>query len=1051
MIAYFARHPTAANLLMLALLLLGLTALPKLQRDSFPVTPATEVAVRFAYPGASPSEVELRLCGRIEEALDAVPYLAELRCEAREGLALATAVVAEGQPVEPFQAEVQRRVEAITGLPDLVERPQVEILARIAEVAGVMVQGPMSDLDLRAYALQVQRRLQADPRIARVELRGFSDLEIRIETRREVLQRYGIGLAELRAALERQDLDQPAGSLNTADGEIALRVNEARRTPQELRELVLFAQPNGALVRLGDLAQVSRVLAREEERIEFDGARAALLTVSKNDTQDSLRVMAALQELLERERSLAPRGATLTISQDITSNIRDRLRILIDNGVQGLLLVFLTLWLFFNLRYGLWVAMGLPISFLGAIFVMQLLGYSLNMMTLVALLVAIGLLMDDAIVIAERIAARLEQGAGAGAGVEATIAATAAAIEGTREVFGGVLSSFLTTVMVVGPLAFLAGKMGAVLQYIPAVLVIALAVSLVEAFFILPAHLRHAGLGATRRGALQQRFDTLFYALRDRAFLPLLARSNAQPYLTLGLILAMIIASFALFPAGKVKYQALPVLESDVIQARLLLPQGSDFARTQLLAERLVQGLDALREANPQADGVPLIRHVSILYNSNPDVAESGPHLATVSADLRPAGERSGEVRAMLATWQAAVGTLPDTLALRFTDKERGVAGKAIDIRLMGQNYAQLEPAAQALRDWLAGFQGVLDVSSDLRPGKEEYRLKLRDQALALGIGAKELAAEVRGAVHGTTALRIEQGSEELDVVLRLAQDDLRTLDDLRSLPLRSSDGRLLPLSAVAELQPLQGYAALQRINGLRTVTVSGSIDPTVINARELMALAKRDLLPGLKARYPGVKFGMVGQGKESADTGSSLLHNLTLGLIGVFMILSLQFRSYLQPLAVLLAIPTSLVGVMWGHWALGLELSMPSLVGLATLVGVVVNDSILLVASTREQRRTLAMPEAALAAARERFRAVLLTSLTTIVGLLPLLLEQSTQAQFLIPLVASLAFGLLSATLLSLFLVPACFVIFEELGWYRDAEAGEGVGRALDSGAPAP
>ncbi|MEO5343278.1 MAG: efflux RND transporter permease subunit [Gammaproteobacteria bacterium SHHR-1] len=1023
MIAYFVRHPTAANLLMLALMLLGLSALPKLQRDTFPLTPPSEVEIRFAYPGASPAEVEQRLCPRIEEALERVTYLREQRCMAREGLALATAVIEEGRPIEPFQAEIQRQVDAITGLPELVEQPRVEILERIASVAGIMITGPMSVEDLADYARKVKARLQADRRIARVDLRGFSAQQILIETRREVLQRYGMGLAELRAAIERQSLDHPAGSFIGSEGEISLRLTQERRTPQEFRDLVVRADAAGGLVRLGEIARISRVFEHPEEQILFNGKRAALLEISKNHTQDSLRVRDAIGELLKREQAMAARGVELTISQDVTSNIRDRLRILIDNGLQGLLLVFLTLWLFFNLRYSFWVAMGLPVSFLGALFFMQLFGYSLNMMTLVALLVAIGLLMDDAIVIAENVAARMQRSGDALQG----------ALEGSRQVLPGVLSSFLTTLMIVGPLAFLAGKMGAVLKYIPAVLLIALAVSLIEAFLILPAHLRHAGLGA-RRSAPHRGFDRAFCGLRDGLFIPLLQRALVQPFLTLGLILALALASYAMIPAGQLKYQALPVLESDVIQARLLLPQGSDFARTQDLMQRIETGLDAVRKAFPQADDEPLVRQVSLLYASNPDVSESGAHLATLSADLRPAAERSGEVPAMLAVWREAVGPLPDALALRFTDKERGVAGKAIDIRVMGGQLAQIEAAATELRDWLAGFDGVLDVSSDLHPGKPEYRVVLRDQAASLGLDARSLASELRGAVHGTTALEVILAGEPHDVLVRLHADDLHGIEDLQQLPVRSSSGELVPLSAVARILPTQGYARLHRVNGLRTLTLSGSIDSTRINARELMGLTKRELLPRLNQRYPGVRFGFVGQGKESAETGGSLITNLVIGLIGIFIVLSLQFRSYLQPLAVLLALPSGLVGVVWGHLALGLELSMPSLVGLATLLGVVVNDSILLVGFTQTYyAATGNMLDAALEAARDRFRAVLLTSLTTIAGLLPLLLEQSTQAQLLIPLVASLAFGLLSATLLSLFFIPACFLALAELGWYRD------------------
>ena len=451
--------------------------------------------------------------------------------------------------------------------------------------------------------------------------------------------------------------------------------------------------------------------------------------------------------------------------------------------------------------------------------------------------------------------------------------------------------------------------------------------------------------------------------------------------------------------------------------------------------DRLVTELNALDEAfsSRQKGGQRLVKNVSVLFNTNVDAHENGPHLATVSADLLAAEERVGTIPEMLADWRDRVGELPDVLSLKFTDKERGVAGKAIDIRIQGNKPEMLKKASLELQAWLGGFRGVLDLSDDLRPGKPELQIRLRDVAGSLGVSARDIADEVRSAIHGATDLDVQIGSNAYDVIVRLSVEDITGIDDLQYLPVRSQSGQLVPLSAVAEIQSSRGFSRIHRVNGQRTVTVQGTLDTELANAKELMGITKKQFLPELKKKYPGVRVGFVGQGKESATTGASLQTNILIGLVGVFIILSFQFRSYLQPIAVLLAIPTGLIGVVWGHLLMGLELSMPSLVGLATLTGIVVNDSILLVSFIKEQHAGgVAMLDAVQAAARDRFRAVILTSLTTIVGLLPLLVETSTQAQFLIPLVASLAFGLLSATVLSLFLIPACFVIFDELGWFK-------------------
>ena len=784
MIEYFARHPTAANLLMIALMILGMITLPKLQRDTFPLTPPTEVEVRIAYPGATPSEVEDSICQRGEEALDVVSNLTEVRCDARENLAILTAQMEENADMGSFYNDVKAQIESVSTFPDVVESPSIEILERVAVVGGVMITADMSPTDLNAYAEMVKTRFKRDRRIAQVQVRGFSDQDITIEIPGEVLQRYGMGISDVQAAVERQSIDLPAGTIETADGDLVVRFAEQRRTPQEFQDLIVFSAQTGGTVRLGDIATIRNEFDRQEEKILFNGKRGALLEISKNYTQDSLRVMAAIEENLERERGMAPRGVSLEVSQDVTSNIRDRLRILLENGLQGLVLVFLAMWIFFGLRYSFWVSMGLPVSFLGAIFFMHLFGYTINMMTMVALLVAIGLLMDDAIVISENIAARLRKSGNA----------LEAAIEGTRQVLPGVVSSFLTTLMVVGPLFFMAGKMGAVLKYIPAVLVITLAVSLIEAFLILPAHLFHtmSHPDHQRRSTFNRKFDAWFEKVRSEWFGPLLGRAVNQPFLTVGLLLGLVVFSFAMIPTGVLKYSALPVLESDVIQSRILLPQGTPLQRTEEVVDRVVTALKELDDefSERQKKGQRLIRNISVLFNSNVDAHESGPHLATVSADLLRAEERTGTIPEMLADWRNRVGDLPDVLALKFTDKERGVAGKAIDIRLQGNKLEMLKQASLELQNWLNGFRGVLDLSDDLRPGKLEYRIHLREAAGTLGVSAKDIAEEVRASIHGVTRLDVQAGSSAYDVVVKLDNNDLAGIDDLYYLPVRSESGQ---------------------------------------------------------------------------------------------------------------------------------------------------------------------------------------------------------------------------------------------------------------------
>lgn len=1025
MIRYFATHPTAANILMIAVMVLGLVALPKLQRDTFPVIPAAEVEIRANYPGATPADVENAICQRVEDALDSVSGLIEVRCDARENIAIITAQMREGGDMVEFFNDVKAQVEAITTFPARVEKPSIVILERTASIASIAITGDMSPEGLMAYAGTVKERLKLDPRIALVVIKGFSDQDVTIQLSAEVLQRYGLSVSDVQVAIERQSIDVPAGIMQTPNGDLIVRFNEQRHTPAEFANVVVVSGKTGGRIYLGDIAEVGTAFDRPEEKILFNGQRAALLEISKTYDQDSLRAMDAIKENLIRERQLAPRGVNLEISSDVTSNIRDRLRILVSNGAQGLILVFLTMWLFFSFRFSFWVTMGLPVSFLGTVFAMNALGYSLNMMTMVGLLVAIGLLMDDAIVISENVAAHRRRGK----------SALAAAMDGAREVMPGVLSSFLTTAMVVGPLAFMSGKMGAVLKYLPAVLLITLIISLVEAFLILPSHLRHSvkTMDMEERTGIQGWFDRRFMRLRDGFFAPKIAQVIQRPYLSLGIMISLAMVSFATIPAGILKYQAFPNLESDVIQSRILLPQGTPLARTEEVVAQVVDSLHQLDAefSARQSGGQRMVSNISVFYNSNVDAFESGPHLATVSADLLRAEDRRGSIDEMLGRWRELVGSVPDVIALKFTDKERGVAGKAIDLRLQGNDLETVKEASMDLQAFLGKFRGVADLSDDLRSGKPELNVYMKESAGVFGMTAATIANEVRAALQGGTSMEVLFNAASYDITVRLANHDRNSIEDLQYLKIRAADGSLIPLNAVATIEETRGYARIHRVNGQRTITVQGALDTKLANAREIMEMVKKFFVPELKNKYPGIRLASQGEDKDTADTGSSLQTNLLVGLVGIFLVLTFQFRNYIQPFAVILAIPMGLIGVVWGHLALGLDLTMPSLVGFATLAGVVVNDNILLVTFVKKRLNDgVGVKEATQEAARDRFRPIMITSITTIAGLLPLLMETSTQAQLLIPLVASLAFGLLTATLSSLFLVPAFFVILDDLGF---------------------
>ncbi|MBT6274842.1 MAG: efflux RND transporter permease subunit, partial [Chromatiales bacterium] len=727
MINWFVRHPTAANLLMLAIAALGLSALPGLQRETFPQIENDRVQVQVRYPGATPGEIEDAICRRLEEAIEGVSGLNELLCESVEGRGTATARMREGADKSRFLADIKSDVDAIDTFPDDAEAPVVTEPGRKDAVISVAVSGPRDPVALKAYAEQLKARMLRLDDIAEVTLEGFSEHHLRIEVSGARLRQFGLSAADLAAVIERHSVGVPGGRLEGGDEDVLIRINDQRKSVAALRDLVVVSGASGANVRLGDLATVVDQFDRDDTKILFNGVRAALLKVTKTSDQDILSANNAVREFVEREVSMAPRGVHLTLTQDVSSVVQDRLDMLLENGAQGLFLVFVVLWLFFSLRYSFWVTMGLPISFLGGLFLLPAFGITINMISMVGLLIGIGLLMDDAIVIAENVAARLNKGD----------TPVHAAAEGVRQVFPGIMSSFATTLMVFGSLAFISGDIGQILRVMPVVLIVVLSVSLLEAFLILPNHLAHSlsHMEARPPSSFRQAFERHFDELRDRYFGVALDAAIEHRYLTVGLGIMLLAAAIAVPAGGGLKFVSFPELDGDVVEARLLLPQGTPIARTEALVEKLSTALESVNERyrSDQPNGVDLVRNVTVMFGRNPDAYETGPHVASVIADLLGTQSRTTTVDEITSAWRAAVGRQPDVLALKFTKPAVGPGGRAIDVRFLGDDLNELKAAAGEFQRWLNQFGGVNDVGDDLRPGKRELGVTMKPGAGALG------------------------------------------------------------------------------------------------------------------------------------------------------------------------------------------------------------------------------------------------------------------------------------------------------------------------------
>ncbi len=657
MIRWFAEHPTAANLTMLAIIILGLVSLPQQQRETLPRISNDKIGIQVIYPGSTAEEVEDAICRRLEDALESIADLDEMQCEATEGMANATAIMTEGSNMMQFLDDVNAAVDSIDDFPDQAELPVVEEKARTDAVVSIAITGPGDPVVLKAYAEDVKLRLLAQAEIANINIDGFSDRQIRVEIPAARLRQFGLSLADIANTLQNQSISTPSGRIEGPQEDILLRFDDQRKTVDEVGDLVVISSQSGATIRLRDLATITDRFERDENKIMFNGQRAAVLNISKTRSQDILRAVKDVKTFVEAENLANPPNIRLTLTQDVASLVEDRLNMIVRNGIQGLILVFLILWLFFSFRYSFWVTMGLPISFLGALFVLPLAGVTINMISLVGLLIGIGLLMDDAIVIAENIAARLHKGE----------RAMQAAVAGVTQVLPGIMSSFATTLLVFGSLTFITGEIGQILRVMPIVLIIVLTVSLIEAFLVLPNHLGHSLKHIENRqdSAFRVRFDQAFDQFRDRVFGAAVDKAIDYRYLTLGIVIMLLILSIAMMASGKLKFVGFPSTDGDVVEARLLLPQGTPLAQTEQLVEQIERGAQRVNAelAALQPDGQDLITNISIIYGQNPDANESGPHVARVVADLLSAEIRSTTIDEFTRAWRQQVGNLTDVVA----------------------------------------------------------------------------------------------------------------------------------------------------------------------------------------------------------------------------------------------------------------------------------------------------------------------------------------------------------------------------------------------------
>jgi len=1025
MIRYFIKHPTAGNILMMAIIAIGLASIPQLNKESFPVLKPSKVQVNVAYPGANPADVEDAICNRLEDATDGISFLKEQKCDARDNIALFTLEMQEAGEIKTFYDDIKAAIDGITDFPDEVEDPTIKQLGRISPVANIAITSEgLTTTELKALTEHYRDKLLAIPEVPIVSIDGFSTHQLQVLINPDMQLKYQLSVQDIANLIASQALNLPAGTLEGQQINYQIRFDNVRKTAEALADLVILSTPGGGEIRLGDIARIEDKFEKREQRVELNGKPAGILKISKNTTDDIVKVFAALKTFVATENAILPHGTRLTITKDGASLVTDRLKLLVKNGWQGLLLAGLTLFLFFNWRYTFWVALGLPISFLGGLAMMVLFGITINMISMIALLMAIGILMDDAIVLSESIAHEYKKGK----------SPMQAAIDGTQRVIAGVFASYLTSAFLFGSLLMMKGDIGQILGVLPVVLLSVLTISLIEAFLVLPHHLMHS-LAHTHekeppkwRISFEQFFEKLREGMGKLADLAINYR-----YITVGVALAMLVFSVGLIVTGTVKFKAFPDLEGNTVDARVLLPQGTPLVETEQVMQRLLQALDKTLQTLNQNEPEPLVKNIQLDYGVHADVPENGPHLATITLDLLNTEIRHTTIAELTSLWRKYSGDLPSVISIQFREPKIGPAGRAIEIRLSGNHLDKLSQASWELQNWLRGYAGVSNLLDDLRPGMPQFSAQLKPGALASNVDSRTIASQLRAAYQGAKVSDIYHGREAYEIIAKLDSKPGDEIQDFDNLRVFSKKGDPIPLSSVANITEKREFARIAHINHKRTVTIVGDVDAAIANTAEIIAATERDFLTALQKKYPDITFSLKGEVENGNETKTSILTGFALGALGVFLLLSLIFRNYREPFIVMLNIPLALIGAIWGHWIMGLDFTLPSMIGFVSLAGIVVNDSILLVVFVKNHIEDgMTFHDAARQAVRDRFRAIFLTSATTIAGMTPLLFETSTQALVLVPLVTSIVFGMLTSTLLVMLVLPAVYGIMEDIGFIK-------------------
>jgi multidrug efflux pump subunit AcrB len=1018
----------AANLLMVMMLLAGVIALKKLNIQFFPNFDLDRISVSASWSGASAEDIESGITIPLEQRLRSVDQLKEMSSSSAPGISGITLEFHEGTDMVLALDNVKKQVDDFTNMPEEVDKVTVTQGIRYESVARLLITGPERLQELRVIARQFERELLARG-IDKIEIRGLPQDTIQISVAAEQMRSLGLGLDDLAQRIDNASQDLPAGLMGENDGTREIRSKNQRRTPLQFQGLSVISEQDKR-INLGDIATIERKSKSGTPTITVGEPNAVVMVLRRNETGDSLESAEILQKWLDQTKPTLPPTIHVQVFNQRWELIRDRILLLLKNGAGGLVLVLLILYLFLSTRVAFWVAVGIPVSFMATLAVLYLVGGSINMISLFALIMALGIIVDDAIVVGEDAQAHYDMG-------EDPLMASEG---GARRMLAPVMASSLTTIAAFLPLMLIGGHMGNIMIAIPIVIVCVIIASLVEGFLILPGHLRHAFVNEHHKPPSRARkfLNNRFEAFRDRLFRPLVHNAIEFRWTTIATAIGFLMFAVGLVVGGKTGWQFFPSPESTTLYANVRFVAGT----SEEVVDRFLQQVE--RELHHTiADYEEKI--VSTYYTMHASSSGRGRSITgqrngSIYVELLGSDQRKTENRDFTKNWRARI-TLPAGIdSFKISSRRVGPSRRDLNIRLTGSSAHRLKNAALDLAEALSGIAGVSAIDDDLPYGREQLIYSLSPAGEALGLSINDIGRQLRAAYDGIVLQRFQQGADEIEVRLQLPDAEQRSLTSLYQLPIKLPGGEFVPLESVAIWTSSQGFETLRHFNGNLSVDVTADVNPAINNTAEIVNDLRLSTLPSLSSRY-GINYSIEGRSASQRETFSDMKTGAVIALILMYLVLSWVFSSYGWPILVMLTIPLGMTGAILGHWIMDMNMTILSLFGVFGLSGIVVNDSIILVIFYKQIRDAgMSVYKALEEAACQRLRAVLLTSMTTIAGLTPLLFETSRQAQFLIPMAVSIAFGLAFATLLILLVIPAMLSIYEDVSIWLSSDSGESV-----------